>query len=68
LSGPVRAPPPSGSAVYSWGAGAHSLHDDETDKVIDHALVGPDSRIGRRGAQAILSVATSTTHAGKLVS
>ena len=63
LSGSLRLPSAqSGSVVYSWGSGVQSLHDDANDKTVDQASVSSDSRIGRPGAPAVLSVATNHAH------
>mmetsp|Transcript_8087 Transcript_8087/g.11776 ORF Transcript_8087/g.11776 Transcript_8087/m.11776 type:complete len:1158 (-) Transcript_8087:98-3571(-) len=48
--------------VYSWGTGIQSLHDDSCDKTVEESRLNLDSRIGKPGAPAILSVATSCTH------
>ena len=63
LSGSLHLPEnSSGSIVYSWGAGVQSLHDDDDTRTVDKARLSKESRIGRPGSAAVLSVATSATH------
>jgi len=70
LSGSVLVPPipdaasqqqGPGSIIYSWGSGFQSLHDDDTDRESPVKL-SSESRLGRPGASAVVSVATSVTH------
>eukprot|EP00978_Attheya_sp_CCMP212_P028496 scaffold98504_cov47-Attheya_sp.AAC.2 len=65
LSGSVRqlsVDSGSDSVVYSWGCGVQSLHDDMEEKALDDASLSGTSRLGKPGAKAVLSVATSATH------
>jgi ubiquitin-protein ligase E3 A len=63
---PMPPPPPPGTLLYSWGglsSGLQSLHDDDGPRTVAHeSLVQSDSRLGKPGSAAVISVATSSTH------
>ena len=51
------------NVIYSWGlSGLQSLHDNDTPRAVENALVGPENRLARPGGSAVVSLATSSTH------
>ena len=53
----------AGSAIYSWGiSGLQSFHDDDDARTAEQSKVRSDSRLGKPGAEAVTSLATSSTH------
>ena len=49
--------------IYSWGlSGLQSLHDNDTPRSVENALVGLENRLAKPGGSAVVSLATSSTH------